>query len=218
VKRVLVLVEGQTEETFVKAVLAPHLWGFEKAPEVTRVATKRVQGRRAFRGGIPTYGKVEGDVRRLLGSSPAAVTTLFDYYALPDDFPGKKDLPAGASCYQRAAHIELAFAASIDDARFIPNLVLHEFEGLLFTGPMVIAEVLLERARAADLEGIAAGYASPEEIDEGPETHPSRRIERILPGYEKALHGPQIAARIGIAGIRARCPHFDAWLTRIEGL
>lgn len=217
-KRVLVLVEGQTEERFVKSVLAPHLWGFEKAAEATCVATKTTQGRREHRGGIPSYGKVAGDVRRLLGSSPEAVTTLFDYYALPGDFPGRKDLPSGASCYERAAHLERAFAASIDDARFIPNLVLHELEGLLFAGPAVIAEVLLEPARTAELEGIAAGFASPEEIDEGPETHPSRRITRILPGYEKPLHGPRIAERIGLAGIRARCRHFHAWLTRIEGL
>jgi len=218
VKRILVLVEGQTEETFVKAVLAPHLWGFEKAAEVTRVVTKWVQGRRAHRGGGSDYRKVEGDIRRLLASSPDAVTTLFDYYALPGDFPGQKTLPSGATCYQRAAHIEQAFAANIGDPRFIPNLVLHEFEGLLFAGPGVIAEVLREQARAADLEAIAAGHASPEEIDEGPETHPSRRIARILPGYEKARHGPRIAERIGVAGIRAKCPHFDQWLTRLESL
>jgi Domain of unknown function (DUF4276) len=217
VKRILVLVEGQTEETFVNTVLAPHLWGFEKAPEVTRVVTKLIEGRRAHRGGGSDYRMVEGDVRRLLASSPAAVTTLFDYHQLRG-FPGQSDLPSSASCHERVAHIERAFAASIGDARFLPNLVLHEFEGLLFAGPTVIAEVLLQPARAAELESIAAGYASPEEIDGGPETHPARRIERILPGYEKVLHGPQIAARITLAGIRARCPHFHAWLTHIEGL
>ncbi len=31
-KRVLVLVEGQTEERFVKDVLAPHLWARGKTP------------------------------------------------------------------------------------------------------------------------------------------------------------------------------------------
>jgi len=39
-----------------------------------------------------------------------------------------------------------------------------------------------------------------------------------LPGYEKALHGPRIAARIGVAGIRDKCRHFHAWLARIEAL
>lgn len=217
-KRLLFLVEGQTEETFVRLVLAPHLWSFDKAPEVTRIATKRVQGRRAFRGGIASYTRVVDDVRRLLASSPDAVTTLFDYYALPRDFPGLASLPKGAGCYDRVNHVERAFGASIADPRFIPNLVLHEFEGLLFARPQAINQVLLDEAGAAELEAITATYASPEEIDEGPETHPSRRIERLLPAYQKALHGPQIAQAIGLDGIRARCPHFHAWLQMLERL
>jgi len=218
VKRVLVLVEGQTEETFVRHVLAPHLWERGKAPEVTRIATKQVQGRRAFRGGVPVFSKVERDLRRLLDSNPAAVTTLFDYYALPDDFPGKKTLPSGGSCFDRAAHIEHALGAKIGDPRFIPNLLLHEFEALLFAEPSAIAAVLLDESRSAELSAIAAGHASPEEIDDGPETHPCRRIERLLPGYVKPLQGPRIAERIGLPAIRGRCRHFDAWLTKIEAL
>jgi hypothetical protein len=217
-KRLLFLVEGQTEETFVNRVLAPHLWSFDKAPEVTRVATKRVQGRRAFRGGMASYSRVIEDLRRLLASRPDAVTTLFDYYALPRDFPGLASLPTAAGCYDRVAHVEHAFAESVADHRFLPNLVLHEFEGLLFAGPPAINRILLDEAGAAELLTIAAGYASPEEIDDGPETHPSRRIERLLPAYQKVRHGPLIAEQIGLATIRARCPHFDAWLGRLEAL
>ncbi|HHB90288.1 MAG TPA: DUF4276 family protein [Anaerolineae bacterium] len=36
--------------------------------------------------------------------------------------------------------------------------------------------------------------------------HPSR----------KTLHGPMIIKRIGLASIRERCPHFDAWVTMLE--
>lgn len=217
-KRVLLLVEGQTEETFVKTVLAPYFWAFETAIEVTRVVTKRVQGRRAYRGGCLNYSQVKADLQRLLSSNPAAVTTLFDYYALPDDFPGRRSLRESASCFDRVAHLEAELARSVGDPRFIPNIVLHEFEGLLFSMPSEIAKVLLADARAAELEAIAAAHASPEEIDEGPETHPSKRITRLLPEYQKALHGPQIAARIGLQAIRARCRHFAAWLGRMEGL
>lgn len=38
----------------------------------------------------------------------------------------------------------------------------------------------------------------------------------LYPSYRKALHGPQIALRIGLAAIRARCPRFAAWLARLE--
>jgi hypothetical protein len=122
------------------------------------------------------------------------------------------------SCFQRVKDLEAAFANDVGDPRFIANLVLHELEGLLFSMPCEIAKVMLAEDRTAELSAIAAAYASPEEIDEGPETHPSKRITRILPEYQKTLHGPQIAARIGLDALRNRCRHFDGWLKRIEKL
>jgi hypothetical protein len=217
-KRVLVLVEGATEEALVHRLLKPHFWQHGKAIEPTRVCTRREAGRRAHRGGIATYAKVRHDLLVLLRSRPHAVTTLFDYYALPRDFPGVSTLPKGVSCFERAAHIERALQGDIGDPRLVANLVLHEVEGLLFSAPRVIAEVLLDDGRATDLTAIAGAYASPEEIDDGPETHPSRRIEALLPRYQKALHGPLIAERIGLGTLRAKCRHFDAWMTRIETL
>jgi hypothetical protein len=218
VKRLLVLVEGQTEETFVRDVLAPHLAEREIWPEPTRVATKLVAGRRAHRGGGGTYKHIRDDLSRLLASSPTAVTTLLDYYGLPGDFPGLANVPAQGSCFERAAHIEQAFSENIADARFIPGLILHEFEGLLFSGPGAIAEVLLAPTRAGQLEAIARAHASPEEIDDGPRTHPSKRIRDLFESYEKARHGPLIALRIGLETIRARCRHFAAWLSRVEAI
>jgi len=41
IKRVAVLVEGQTEETFVKEILADHLSQYHIFPFTTRVCTKR---------------------------------------------------------------------------------------------------------------------------------------------------------------------------------
>lgn len=212
----LVLVEGQTEETFVKTVLAPHLGSLGKWPEATRICTKRVGGRRAYRGGIRSYAQVRSDLLRLLGSNPEAVTTLLDYYGLPDDFPGRASVPPAGTCFERVAHLEQAFAEDIADPRFIPGLVLHEFEGLLFSAPRVIAEMLLDESHVEELEDIARAYGSPEEINDSPETHPSKRILDLQATYQKALHGPQIALRIGLLAIRARCRHFDRWLARVE--
>lgn len=217
-KRLLVLVEGQTEEFFVNLVLAPHLVERGIWPEPTRVATKLIEGRRAHRGGGGSYEHIKRDLRRLLASSPTAVTTLLDYYGLPDDFPGLANAPAHVSCFERAERLERAFEVSIADDRFIPGLVLHEFEGLLFSGPGAIAEVLLAPTRAGELEAIAGAHASPEEINDGPNTHPSKRIRDLFSTYQKARHGPQIALRIGLATIRARCRHFDRWLARVEAI
>jgi len=219
VKRVLVLAEGATEEAFVNRVLAPHLAAFDKAATVTCVCTKRVQGRRAFRGGLVDYKKVKNDLHTLLASRPDAVTTLFDYYAIPTDFPGYGAIPLNGDGFQRAAHLEAELAKDVDDHRFIPNIVLHEFEGLLFSSPEDIAHVLLDPVRLLPrLKQIAASVPSPEEIDDSPATHPSKRIADLFPAYAKPLHGPQIAERIGLAVIRAKCSRFDAWLGRIEAL
>jgi hypothetical protein len=62
------------------------------------------------------------------------------------------------------------------------------------------------------------GVGSPEEINDGPETHPSKRLAGLFPTYRKPLDGPQIAGRIGLPAIRAACKHFDAWLAKLEAL
>lgn len=218
-KRVHVLVEGQTEETFVRDVLGHHLLSLELAPIPILVATKRVKSGGKFKGGVTSYQQVRDDLQRLLGDSGVtAVTTMIDFYALPNDFPGKANLPEGGSCYDRVDYLEEAFRGDIDHRRFIPYFSLHEFEALVLVSPGEIGKALPGQPSLSDLEAEIAGYPSPEEINEGPETHPAARICRVSPGYQKRLHGPTIALRIGLDAIRRRCPHFDAWVRRLEEL
>lgn len=70
------------------------------------------------------------------------------------------------------------------------------------------------------LAALAAKVKSPELIDDGQHTAPSKRIASLIPAYanEKPTAGPIIAAAVGLAAIRAKCPHFDAWLRRLETL
>ena len=60
--KVLALVEGQTEEIFIKRLLAPHL--APKSIYITPilVRTKRVVGGADYKGGITTYAKFERDL------------------------------------------------------------------------------------------------------------------------------------------------------------
>jgi hypothetical protein len=88
---------------------------------------------------------------------------------------------------------------------------------LLFAQPQQIAETFPHVAQAKGLLKEVSGL-SPEEVDEGHDTHPAARISRYIPGYRKPLHGPLIAQRIGLATIRARCPHFNRWLDKLENL
>lgn len=218
-RRVHVLVEGQTEETFVQEILRPHLQDFELDLGPIVVATKRIKAGGKFRGGIATYQQVQREIRILLRDrGVAAVTTMLDFYGLPDDFPGKANLLHGGSCYQRIVHLEKALQADIDHKSFLPYLSLHEFEALLLVAPEEIGKALPEQPPLDRLTAELESFASPEEVDDGPETHPAARIRQLVPGYRKRLHGPIIAARIGLAAIRERCPHFNAWLSQLERL
>jgi len=79
-KRVLILVEGQTEERFVKDVLGPAFFERELFLNATILVTKRVKGGPNFKGGVTNYAKFKNDTQRLLNSAGGAlVTTMLDY-------------------------------------------------------------------------------------------------------------------------------------------
>ena len=82
-KRVLILVEGQTEERFVKDVLGPAFWEKELFFHATILVTKRVKTGPNFKGGVTNFAKFQNDTQRLLNSAGGAlVTTMLDYYAV----------------------------------------------------------------------------------------------------------------------------------------
>lgn len=219
-KRVHVLVEGQTEETFVRDLLLSHLHrrGIHLTPIIA--ATKRVKDGRKFRGGIVSFGKLRRDLERLLADSSAvAVTTMIDFYGLPRDFPGVLDLPASLPATDRVQVLESSLLQALGGTRrFLPYLSLHEFEALLLTSPETIEATLRAQGAAEELARIVAAKGSPEEVNDGEETHPSARIQRVANSYRKALHGPIIAERIGLDSLRRSCLHFAGWLGRLESL
>lgn len=213
-----ILVEGQTEETFVRDVLGPHLRKADLFLNPVILATGWMESGKKFRGGVAKYQPIRRDLLKLLADSSAvAVTTMFDFYGLPNDFPGYADLPSG-SCYDRVHYVEQAFSDDIGRRRFIPFLMLHEFEGLLFTSPQKMAEVFPDQDALKALAQVKAQFASPEEIDEGPTSHPSARILQHIVGYEKPFHGTLISLNIGLNAMRAECTHFAQWLQRLEAL
>lgn len=215
-KRILILCEGQTEETFVKRILAPHLQHFQKSLIPVILVTKKVKSGKEFHGGITSYDRIRRDVIHLLRDSNAVcITTMLDYYGLPSDFPGKRSLQERTP-YERVTALENAFAQDINERRFLPYLSLHEFEALLFVQPEKITETLGQKFNPRQFGNLQ--YNSPEEINEGPETHPSARIRKSLIGYRKPLHRPLIIERIGLHAIRSRCPHFNEWLKKLENM
>lgn len=221
--RLHVVAEGQTEEGFVNAVLAEHLGAFDISTDVRCVETSRDRGR-VYRGGLLDYARARRDLTRWMKEdrrSDAAFTTMFDLYALPPDFPDQAAARAQADVYQRVRTLEEAFARDVADPRFVPYLQVHEFEALLLSDPSCFHSRFGERHDGIDrLSRFAGTFVSPELIDDGPATAPSKRIIAEVPEYEgrKASAGPILAAAIGLDVIRRRCPHFAEWLSALERL
>ena len=211
-KRILVLVEGQTEEKFVKDIMKPSFDqnGLFLTPIIIR--TKEVKAGPNFKGGVSSYTKMKEDTHRLLKDSDAvAVTTMFDFYGLPGDFPSWNN---GGSCYDRVQSAEKAFAQDINHNKFIPYLQLHEFEGLLFSAPEEISNAFGGMKKSI-LQSIRNQFSTPEEINQGEETHPSKRLLKLFPEYRKLVYGSLIAGRTGLERIRSVCPHFDEWILKL---
>ncbi len=224
--RLHVVVEGQTEETYVNRVLKQHLAGFQVFVEPRAVETGRRRGT-VYRGGIRTYAKLRGDLMKWMKQDDnldVFFTTMVDVYGLrrlTDGFPGLDKAAAISDPYTKVSALEEAWKADIRHPRFIPYLQLHEFEALLLASPQHLGEEFIgcdePIGRLADM---ADQFDSPELIDDGERTAPSKRIIAELPQYaaRKASAGPIIAERIGLEILRPKCPHFDGWLARLESL
>lgn len=221
--RLLVVVEGQTEEEFVKRLLVPHLADHNVVANATIVGKQLAirRGHRTRGGGH--FGSWRADIARILDKGTdqgLRVTTLFDLYGLPDDFPGLDRLSSDRDTNRRCDALEEELTKAAKDRRFIPYIQRHEFEALVLAS-LPGLEMVLDADD--DLQGLRTlrqelADAAPEDVNDGPETAPSKRLIRCIPGYRKTLHGPLATGDTGIAALRAACPRFDAWVGKMEVL
>ena len=212
--RIKVLVEGQTEETFVRDSLVDYFARQEIfiTPILLRTSKKS-------KGGISSYLKIQNQVNKLCaGDNSCYVTTLLDYYGLPSDFPGKAAITDNMSITQIIEILENAFSADINKPRqFIPNLMVHEFEALLFSDVSKFRETVTDNERDIEqLITIRNQFSTPEDINDSYVTAPSKRIKKILPRYKKVIDGCMVAKTIGLDKIRQECHHFDAWINKLS--
>ena len=215
--RVYIVVEGQTEESFVSQILAPTLWPRDV------YLTPLLLGRG---GGRPTYVRVKKDVvTQLKQDRSAYCSTMLDLYGLGEDFPGKP-VPSCLQNLDKVVRIEQAVKADIvaeipglrADIRFLPYLQLHEYEGLLFSNPAAFASGIGQNHLAVQFQTIRSAFTTPEDINDDPNTAPSKRVLNAYPSYQKVLDGMLAAQAVGIERMRQECPHFRAWIEQLEAL
>lgn len=217
-----VVCEGQTEEAFVESVLAPHLQ-LHGVVAIPIVVTTSRDGTGEKRQGGGRWKHWNRDLTLVMKQhrkrARVAFTTFFDLYGLPADFPGLGARGADRDTVRRAGALESELAKVFDEHRLIPYLQRHEFEALVLSCLDDLEEVL----DADDRAGVATlrdelGTAAPEDVNDGPETAPSKRLLRCIPGFRKTVDGVNACKRAGLAKLRARCPRFDAWVMRLEAL
>ncbi len=221
--RLNVTAEGQTEERFVKDTLSPYLGKYNVSTDVRCVLTSKDK-KKCYRGGLISYAKAKSDILMWLkedNNSEARFTTMFDLYALPNDFPKFEESKKIINAYDRVVFLETAFAQDIKDHRFVPYIQLHEFESLILSKPEELEIEYFEHSKEiTKLKQLVVEKGNPELINDSPETAPSKRIIKLIPEYEcnKVSVGASIVGLIGIDFLKGECKHFNDWITKLENL
>ena len=126
---IIVVCEGQTEEKFVKTVVAPFFHPLGKFLKPLLVGGD---------GGNIRYERYKTDVKNSLKAGNI-VTSLIDLYALKNNFPGYdramqcRDLEQRLAVLNKAVHEDIVTAVRCRPERFIPYIQPYEIEALLFS-------------------------------------------------------------------------------------
>ena len=221
-----VVVEGPTENLFVKNVLAPYwaLRGIFVTPPKIRTRIDKHTGT-VYAGGDIRFPRVAKQVGNFLKQRRNIVVASFvDYYGLKEwpslDTINEQHSPRDiARILNQAAmdYIQQSYPETLPQKRYFPFTAVHEFEALLFSDTFVLSKHL--HIPVCTIDAVLQECGSPEEINNSPETAPSKRLDQWTTGqYGKTTTGISIAQEIGIDAMRQRCPLFDDWLTAIERL
>ena len=209
--RLAMTVEGATERGFVNQVLAPHLEAREIYPSAMLLGRTRSS---IVSGGNVTIERLAVDMAAQYHRFDV-VTSLVDFYGFSDKGARTVEQLEQAAIQE----VDRRLRPNWDRRKIVSYVQRHEFEGLLFS--QVSAFVNVPGANEPALRQLAeirGQFPSPEDINDDPNTAPSKRISCVLGNYNKRVNGPAIAQEIGLQTIRAQCPRFNEWLTRLESL
>lgn len=212
-KNVYIYCEGQTEESFINEVLVPYFLNKDILVHPIICSTKRTPTRK-YKGGVSDYAKIKKELTLICRQHHNEyVTTMFDYYAMPDNTPGINC--AEPDVYKRIKQIEQTIDGDIGQRNFNFHFMLHEFEGILFSKPSSFSLIADENV-VRNIQAIRDNYPTPEHINNSPETAPSKRLEALIPNYAKIKNGTLLSKDIGIDTIMEQCPHFRSWIESIS--
>lgn len=212
-RRLYIIVEGQTEEEFVKQTLRP----FFNQQEIYDVRPIKMTTSRGHKGGFVNYEHLRNDAIRLLRQEDnILVSTFVDFYKIPSSLPGYQEMASIQLAANKTTFLQEKMAEDINDRRFIPYIQLHEFEALLFSSPTGFQLLYNGDERImSDVYQILDYYTNPEDINDGVQTSPSKRLLNIITDYDKIVHSNLMAEEIGLRVIMNKCPRFKRWLEKL---
>ena len=207
--RIFVVVEGQTEEAFVKEVLLPYLNGYgvyDVTPIIIHANTKH------YKGGFVNYAHLRNDIVSLLHSESynAFVTTFVDFFRIPQTIPHYDEITNCGTHLEQVEMMQKAIDDDINDRRFSSYIQLHEFEALLFSSNRGFEKWMDEKKLQTD--DIIKKFPNPEDINTSTNGAPSKRLLAIQPNYDKVMQGNLIALEVGIRQMLGKCPRFRQWV------
>lgn len=211
-KRLIIVVEGDTEKEFIDNVLSPYLYG-KGLQSVSCFKIKHTKG------GLTKYRHLKTDLLNCVYESNLVVSTLIDFYALPNDFPEYNEATEIADKAERLTFLENAIVEDIESEKdeYFPNLIpyiqLHEFEALVFSSIDGISSLFGDdEANFAEIERIIDTHSNPEDINDNSKTAPSKRLLELIKGYHKVVDGVMIIEEIGIETVLKKCTRFNNWV------
>jgi len=212
-KRLIIICEGETEQEFCKEVLSPYF--LEKNIYIQAPIIKKSNG------GIVKWSELKKQIENhLKQDAEAKVTTLIDFYGIKAIHAYPKFYDASKSNKDKVVNIETGMKDEIGTAmgyRFIPYIQLHEFEALIFCSLDVMKNNFKEQeANFTELENIINSFPNPEDINDNPDTAPSKRLEKHIEGYNKPIYGACLTSEIGVKVLREKCPRFNSWIEKLE--
>jgi len=202
VKYLFVCCEGATEEAFVEKILAPYFKDLEVCVTPSRMK------------GVTNFEKIKEHLTGFCKSFPyARITTMIDYYGLQKAMPSF--MPTDGDIYKRVQFVEEKVMSELHTLGNLDfNIILHEFEGLLFSD-VTAFDGIASKSQLLELQNIRCRAETPEHINDKYETAPSRRIIGQIPDYSKTLNGIKVAHRIGVDKMSDECRHFKQWIEKL---
>jgi hypothetical protein len=216
-RQIAIVVEGQTESAFVSEILAPYLQATGVYVTPVIVTTSRLADGTTFKGGGMVWRHYENDIRRLLRASHFhCVSILLDFYAYPRNAPGSDccDRPhASRKCAELRTK---AMGDAIGDPRFVPYVVLHEFETWVIAAALDTSRVLGDAGVAKRLQAQARSVGGDVELlNDSAATAPSKRVLKAWADYDKVTDGVEVIRDAGLPAILEHCPGLRGWVGRL---